>query len=115
MDPPSGPSCSWTCLPINLRSHVKSWVKLKRPTLLVTGERSPAVLLMITAELEGCLEGESQVMVPNAGHGMHDQSHLLQPGCNGLPAATLARARACPRPGRCLGRRPCTVSDDKTS
>ena len=45
--------------------------KLKRPTLLVTGERSPAMFLLITAELEGCLEGESQVMVPNAGHGMH--------------------------------------------
>ncbi len=45
--------------------------KLNRPTLLVTGERSPAMLLLITAELEGCLEGESQVMVPNAGHGMH--------------------------------------------
>ena len=45
--------------------------KLKRPTLLVTGERSPAIFLLITAELERCLEGESQVMVPNAGHGMH--------------------------------------------
>ena len=48
--------------------------KLKRPTLLVTGERSPAIFLLITAELERCLEGESQVMVPNAGHGMHRQN-----------------------------------------
>ena len=46
--------------------------KLKLPTLLVTGERSPAMFLLITAELERCLEGESQVMVPNAGHGMHN-------------------------------------------
>jgi pimeloyl-ACP methyl ester carboxylesterase len=45
--------------------------RLKRPTLLVTGERSPAMFLLITAELERCLEGESQVMVPEAGHGMH--------------------------------------------
>ena len=45
--------------------------KLSRPTLLVTGERSPAMFLLVTAELERCLEGESQVMVPNAGHGMH--------------------------------------------
>ena len=45
--------------------------KLKLPTLLVTGERSAAMFLLITAELERCLEGESQVMVPNAGHGMH--------------------------------------------
>ena len=45
--------------------------KLKRPTLLVTGERSPAMLLMVPAELERCLEGERQVMVPDAGHGMH--------------------------------------------
>ena len=45
--------------------------KLNLPTLLVTGERSPAMFLLITAELERCLEGESQVMVPNAGHGMH--------------------------------------------
>ena len=48
--------------------------KLKVPTLLVTGERSPAMFLLITAELEGCLEGESQVMVPNAGHGMHSDN-----------------------------------------
>ena len=42
--------------------------KLARPTLLVTGERSPAVLLLIAAELERCLEGEAHVMVPEAGH-----------------------------------------------
>ena len=44
---------------------------MTRPTLLVTGERSPAMFLLVTAELERCLEGESQVMVPEAGHGMH--------------------------------------------
>jgi pimeloyl-ACP methyl ester carboxylesterase len=48
--------------------------RLTRPTLLVTGERSPAMFLLITAELEHCLKGESQVMVPNAGHGMHGQN-----------------------------------------
>ena len=48
--------------------------KLTRPTLLVTGERSPAMFLLITAELERCLEGESQVMVPEAGHGMHSDN-----------------------------------------
>ena len=48
--------------------------KLKLPTLLVTGERSPAFFLLITAELERCLEGESQVMVPEAGHGMHSDN-----------------------------------------
>jgi len=45
--------------------------RLKRPILLVSGERSPAVLLLVTGELERCLEGESHVMVPDAGHGMH--------------------------------------------
>ena len=45
--------------------------KLTRPTLLVTGERSPAMFLLITAELERCLAGESKVAVPEAGHGMH--------------------------------------------
>jgi pimeloyl-ACP methyl ester carboxylesterase len=45
--------------------------KLNRPTLLVTGERSPAIFLLVTAELERCLERESQVMVPGAGHGIH--------------------------------------------
>ena len=48
--------------------------KFTRPTLLVTGERSPAMLLLVTTELERCLEGESQVMVPEAGHGMHSQN-----------------------------------------
>jgi non-heme chloroperoxidase len=45
--------------------------KLARPTLLLTGERSPEVFLLITGELERCLEGESKVMVPEAGHGIH--------------------------------------------
>ena len=45
--------------------------KLNRPTLLLTGEKSLAMFFLITAELERCLEGESQVMVPDAGHGMH--------------------------------------------
>ena len=48
--------------------------KLRRPTLLVTGERSPAMFFLITAELERCLEGESQVMVPGAGHGIHSDN-----------------------------------------
>jgi pimeloyl-ACP methyl ester carboxylesterase len=48
--------------------------KLTRPTLLVTGERSPAFILLSTAELERCLEGESQVMVPEAGHTMHREN-----------------------------------------
>ena len=43
--------------------------KLTRPTLLVTGERSAAMFLLVTAELERCLEGERQVMVPDAGMG----------------------------------------------
>jgi pimeloyl-ACP methyl ester carboxylesterase len=42
--------------------------QLARPTLLVTGEQSPAVFLLITAELERCLDGESHVTVPGAGH-----------------------------------------------
>ena len=48
--------------------------KLTRPTLLVTGERSHAMHFLITAELERCLEGESKVMVPKAGHGMHSDN-----------------------------------------
>jgi pimeloyl-ACP methyl ester carboxylesterase len=48
--------------------------KLKLPTLLVTGDRSPTMFLLITAELERCLEGEAQVMVPEAGHGMHSDN-----------------------------------------
>ena len=31
-------------------------------------------MLLITAELERCLEGESQVTVPEAGHSMHQQN-----------------------------------------
>ena len=48
--------------------------RLNRPTLLLTGEKSPAMFLLITAELERCLEGESQVMVPEAGHTMHREN-----------------------------------------
>lgn len=41
---------------------------LTKPTLLMTGEQSLPSLYLITAELERCLEGESHVMVPEAGH-----------------------------------------------
>ena len=51
--------------------------ELKLPTLLVTGERSPAMFLLITAVPERCLEGESQVMVPEAGHGMHSDNAVF--------------------------------------
>ena len=51
--------------------------KLTRPTLLLTGEQSPAIFFLITAELERCLEGESQVMVPDAGHTMHRENTAL--------------------------------------
>lgn len=44
--------------------------ELDRPTFLMTGEESPAMFFLITAELEECLEGESHVMVPEVGHGM---------------------------------------------
>jgi non-heme chloroperoxidase len=47
---------------------------LRRPTLLVTGERSHPVFLLITAELERCLEDETHVMVPGAGHSMHREN-----------------------------------------
>lgn len=48
--------------------------QLAAPTLLVTGEQSPATLLLAAAELERCHEGESHVMVPKAGHVMHSDN-----------------------------------------
>lgn len=48
--------------------------QLGRPTLLVTGEQSPAMLLLASAELERCLSSESHVMVPEAGHGMPSEN-----------------------------------------
>ena len=44
--------------------------ELDRPMLLLTGEKSNARMLLITAELEECLDGESHVMVPEVGHAM---------------------------------------------
>jgi len=44
--------------------------ELGRPALLMTGERSHARFLLVTAELEECLIDESYVMVPEVGHGM---------------------------------------------
>ena len=44
--------------------------KVDRPVLLLSGEESPAMFQIITAELEACLEGESYVMVPEVSHGM---------------------------------------------
>lgn len=48
----------------------KSLSQFERPTLLVTGEQSPAMLLLASAELERCLSDVSHVMVPEAGHAM---------------------------------------------
>jgi pimeloyl-ACP methyl ester carboxylesterase len=64
--------------------------RLKCPTLLVTGERSPAIFFLVTAELERCLEGESQVMVPEAGHGIHADNAAFY---NEAVLAFLQRAR----------------------
>lgn len=52
----------------------KTLGQFERSTLLVTGERSPAMLLLASAELERCLSGESHVMVPEAGHGMQNKN-----------------------------------------
>ena len=43
--------------------------KMDIPTLLITGETSPAFFLLITGEIERCIDGESYVMVPEVGHG----------------------------------------------
>ena len=51
--------------------------RLKRPTLLVTGERTPAMFLLITPELERCLEGESHVMVPEASYSPHSENAAI--------------------------------------
>ena len=79
---------------------------MTRPTLLVTGERSPATFLLITAELERCLEGESKVAVPEAGHGMHGDNPTFYNQAviafsSGASAGTerdLQRPVACPVP-----------------
>lgn len=40
------------------------------PVLLLSGEESPAMFLLILMELEKCLPSESHRMVPGVGHGM---------------------------------------------
>jgi pimeloyl-ACP methyl ester carboxylesterase len=47
---------------------------LQRPVLLLTGEQSPSVFQLVTAELERCLEGESHQAIPGVGHGMHQNA-----------------------------------------
>ena len=41
------------------------------PVLLLTGERSPRLFHLITAELARCLQNASQKTIPLAGHAMH--------------------------------------------
>jgi non-heme chloroperoxidase len=48
--------------------------QLEQPILLLTGEQSPAMFMLVNAELERCLEAETHVMVPEAGHGMHAEN-----------------------------------------
>jgi hypothetical protein len=50
-------------------SHDGGFDRSADTTREIAGERSAPVFLVVTAELERCLEGTSQVMVPEAGHG----------------------------------------------
>lgn len=51
--------------------------KFDHPTLLMTGEESPAMFFLVTAELEKCLQGESHIMVPEAGHTMFSNTSFF--------------------------------------
>ena len=48
--------------------------KLKRPTLLVSGERSVPLFHVVTRELERCLDGETHAMLPGADHNLHSRN-----------------------------------------
>ena len=45
--------------------------RLRTPVLLLTGERSSRVFRMITDELARCLNGDTTIVIPGAGHAMH--------------------------------------------
>jgi pimeloyl-ACP methyl ester carboxylesterase len=45
--------------------------KITVPTLLLTGEQSPALFHMIIDQLERCIPETSRVEIPRAGHAMH--------------------------------------------
>ncbi len=44
--------------------------KVKAPTLLLVGERSPKIFHLITDELERCLPQKERATIPNASHGL---------------------------------------------
>lgn len=48
--------------------------RLELPVLLLDGERSPALFLLVTAELDRLLGRASFAMVPEAGHAMHEEN-----------------------------------------
>lgn len=45
--------------------------RIKVPTLLMTGERSPKMFHLITDELERCLGNKERATISDASHGMH--------------------------------------------
>ena len=47
---------------------------VRAPTLLLTGERSPAFLLRLTDRLEELLPIVERVEIPNASHAMHEEN-----------------------------------------
>jgi pimeloyl-ACP methyl ester carboxylesterase len=47
---------------------------VRAPVLLVTGDRSPAVLLRLTDRLEELFPSVERVEIPNASHIMHEEN-----------------------------------------
>ena len=72
------------------------------PTLLMTGERSPAVLLRLTDRLQELLPNAQRVEIPGASHrDARGEPGRGQPGDHPF----LHRVLSCRSPGRASGRR----------
>lgn len=68
---------------------------MSAPTLLVTGQHSPAVLLRLTDRLQELLPHAERVQIDGASHVMHEQN---PPAVNDAIAGFLARAGTKARP-----------------
>lgn len=74
---------------------------MSAPTLLLTGEHSPAFLLRLTDRLHELLPHAERAQIDGASHLMHEEN---APAVNAAIAGFLARARENARPTQPSGR-----------
>ncbi len=72
-----GASCSPTASNTCPHSSAPTSRQLAMPVLLLQGERSPRMFHVITAELDRCLQSDTVITIPGAGHAINESNPVV--------------------------------------